>query len=1034
MNKYNLQLCSVIILMLIQLFNIEARAQTTSAPGGVGKDLKLWLRADDPASLVFSGAGNLSVWKDQSGLGNDFSYADVNYTGKTYPQYKECDEKLNFHPSVEFNVTAYLARKTGPMSVDAPLDFTSFSCYYATNYASNVRLYTHGFGSNNPRAASTRMPAMGFAPQDGVGRVRNSNGAPGQTDVDGNLAGFHKFSTSLQMINTHKANTVSGSGYAIHDFGGWQDKVTATGQFGNGFRMASGATIGGASITSGSFEGLIPEMFFYERALTEEEQNKIRTYLGIKYAITIDKDKNNPNINYDYVLSDGKTQVWKGNSSPNMRYHNNVAGLVRDDNSIFINKAKSTSKEGLVGMKVQGHDICGQGSVASKAFVNNFSGVFWGDNDKDEEVTYTAEECFDFTTRTSRIWLAQKTNLNEMLVTIFAGAAGASSFDKYMNDGYQAYLIIADNEADFATETWSQVIPGVFKDGYHTFDYVLTKEYTYFALGFKPKPGSCPSCTFKGEDGFTLTRANLGASSVTISSAGNSVTKTGLSTNNGNLTMSVKFETGAGVSRMRIRPGGNRRAVNLNSRGSANAVSRITYTLSTPANVSFAIGDIDQRETVEVYGYCNGARVYPENVYQEPLKGANKRRGYSFEIQGVSKAVGIGKQSPGRGNPRGMLHFDFGFSVEQIVIEYSNSTSGIRYLDLFPMQFSCPQPLLPPNEAGYSFQKRGTYQAHVCDIVDYTFTMLNANGGCDSSKVYFEDILPSHMEWLPNSLSFNQDLLDTEVEDGGGQSVIIEGQKLVIDKLKLPGGGRKTIVRAQAIFAEDAPINQTYYNQAKINYIRKDNLAAESLLSTDAFFINGVDTDRRTPTFVLNDARDYKYLSAVMSLKPSECFRENNEILVTLKVSNPNVQIKDMFLDLGYNENFHYKAGSFKVDGAPAAGAVEYVEVEDDGSAMSVPGYTIVKGFTLPGNTAAKPTEITFVIKVPALSGLESEIVDGEPRFLPFDIGYDLNTEADGGVCLDNAFLKTIGELELPYCLTLKYVITNKNITGKIIK
>lgn len=1012
---------------------------STTAPGGVADGLRLWLRADDLSSFVFTGDSmNLvAQWHAQSITDNtvsftlvdvddsDFKLDDVNYKGKSYPQYMKYDEKMNFNPSVSFDVNAYMAMTTGPMESDAPADFTSFVSYYSTDYQNDARLYTHGFGGTNPRSSQTRYPAMGFTPKAGAGRVRNDG--TGQTDVNGTLRGFYPKSTALEMIHTHAAGTTSASGYVIYNFAGSEQKVTASGNFGNGFRMSKGGTLGGASLKEGSFLGLISEVMFYERALTLEEQREINTYLGIKYAVTLDNNTSDPNNNYDYILSDHSTIVWGGNSAPNIGYHNNIAGLVRDDGSLFINKAKSTTNEGIVGMMTQSHKEQGQGSSPDPELKNDMSGLFWGDNNATEIVTYNNDECYPFTTRTSRVWLVDKTNLDEIPVTIFLGASGSATYDNYMNDGYQAYLLISDNATDFENGTWLKVIPARFEDGYHKFDYTFTDKYTYFSLAFEPKPSTCVSSQFRDDDYFTLTRTNLGTGSLSITSLNNPLTKTNLRSDSLHFTVDAKFQIAADVRRMLVRPVAKMGLVNLRSSGAANTVSSMTYTLSSPSNVTFKIGQIDRYDIIEVYGYCNGNKIFPSKVYQDPLIGGNLKRGYTYNITGLGKAEGT-KKGVGRNNPRGILNFEFGFAVEEIVINYSASRKTTTSLDVYPLQLWSPPAFPLPNEAGYAMVKKGTSSVNVCDIVNYTFSILNANANCDSTRVSFEDILPEGMVWLPNSLSFDTQLLDSTVQDNGGQSIIFEGNAMVIDSLMLPGSGRITTIQAQAVFKDNATINTTYYNQSKITYHRKDNQQIESLYSTDANYADSLGTDKRTPTFVPNDTRTYKNISANIQIVSMDCFKANTEISVSVTINNPNASISDMVLDLEYNENFHYITNSFLLDGNEVSGLTENIEELDNEPEL---GFSTIKGFTLPGNTENTPTVITFKIKAPAIADLDSEIINNIKDYLPLSISFDLSSEADGGICLENAFLNTEGSVEIPFCNLKNYIISNKNVTNR---
>jgi hypothetical protein len=75
----------------------------------------------------------------------------------------------------------------------------------------------------------------------------------------------------------------------------------------------------------------ISEVIAYERELSAAEKESVYSYLDMKYAITLDYDKTNANLNFNYFLSDGAL-IWEGATNPLIaKYHNNVAALVRDE-------------------------------------------------------------------------------------------------------------------------------------------------------------------------------------------------------------------------------------------------------------------------------------------------------------------------------------------------------------------------------------------------------------------------------------------------------------------------------------------------------------------------------------------------------------------------------------------------------------------------------------------------------------------------------------------------------------------------------
>ncbi|MBT8324852.1 MAG: LamG domain-containing protein, partial [Winogradskyella sp.] len=99
--------------------------------------------------------------------------------------------------------------------------------------------------------------------------------------------------------------------------------------------------IGRSQYWSGSFEGRIAEIITYSAtkndATDTSERNRIQSYLGIKYGITLAPDSNG--TTKDYVNSDG-TVIW--DQSANVGYNQDIAGIGRDDAS-ELNQKQSSS-------------------------------------------------------------------------------------------------------------------------------------------------------------------------------------------------------------------------------------------------------------------------------------------------------------------------------------------------------------------------------------------------------------------------------------------------------------------------------------------------------------------------------------------------------------------------------------------------------------------------------------------------------------------------------------------------------------------
>lgn len=108
-----------------------------------------------------------------------------------------------------------------------------------------------------------------------------------------------------------------------------------------------------------AFSGLVPEVIAFKRVLSHQERLKVASYLSLKYGITLSEPATT------YVNSAGNI-IWDGEKYA--AYHNNIAGITRDDTSGLVQlKAESSNNPGL---------LC----FSAAHPLSNNSSLLWGDN------------------------------------------------------------------------------------------------------------------------------------------------------------------------------------------------------------------------------------------------------------------------------------------------------------------------------------------------------------------------------------------------------------------------------------------------------------------------------------------------------------------------------------------------------------------------------------------------------------------------------------------------------------------------------
>jgi hypothetical protein len=376
-----------------QFFTFGAEA---TAPGGVNANLTAWYQATQGAEsggVAPANNGSVDAWRDSSLSSNDA----FQNTGSLQPAWVADNGKFNFNPSLSFvsskRLQAQLATSTWNNS-DASIYVIYNQQNVNTGWRNLVDFGLTAADSNNPQ----------------VGMSDNNRIATWMDGFDRDNTPFVPVPGETRMAGYFWQYNIGGHSYAF-------DGQPYTGAAGHkigapGIDIGNFANIGGDPQLGEYFPGQIAEVVIYSNQQGAPAKQQVQSYLAIKYGITLDISPTNQTAsqNYDYTNSAGTT-IWAGNGA-NAGYHNNIAGVGRDDAAGLYQKQSQSVNAGF-------QPVIGLGAIATTNATNtgtistDKSFMVWGNNNASATfgtvftpTSYTPAAGYF---RMARVWKVQET-------------------------------------------------------------------------------------------------------------------------------------------------------------------------------------------------------------------------------------------------------------------------------------------------------------------------------------------------------------------------------------------------------------------------------------------------------------------------------------------------------------------------------------------------------------------------------------------------------------------------------------------------
>ncbi|MGN7863122.1 hypothetical protein [Chryseobacterium sp. 22458] len=434
------------------------------APGGV--TAAAWYRADGSANLfsdngATAAADNAAIqqWNEFNNKPFPLSQSTVAYR----PQFSNTATLANFNPTVSYDGTQKWLQYAPADATGYILDRSKGALFSAGNTTGLAAMF--GFGAagasnttDDPGLYSYTGNKFLFYPvitefgaqstytvngsYIGGGTWENGAGTAGTNAVNITLNGFHQtFNTGISNVNTAATRNVL-------MIGGSADGVPLNGQQN--------------------------EMIIFSNKLTDDEVNKVESYLAIKYGKTLSKEQSR---NY---LSSAGVVVWGG--SANNNYYNNVFGIARDNISALYQKQSRSGNSNQKLIIGAGNSLANTNAANTNTLANG-QFLIVGDNGLQQSFTTpllnAAAPGGETNIRFASIWKIQNTGTVGQVIV--AWPKGASNL----------HLVQSSNEIFDDTDIFTSMTAEVTVNGvvYNTATVNLSDGQYFTFAGFAYAPG-----------------------------------------------------------------------------------------------------------------------------------------------------------------------------------------------------------------------------------------------------------------------------------------------------------------------------------------------------------------------------------------------------------------------------------------------------------------------------------------------------------------------------------------------------------------
>jgi hypothetical protein len=800
-----------------------------SGPGCVNADLQLWLKADEGVNTAFG--TEIESWFDQS-LNGHHPEA-VNEPFKVI-------SGSNFNPVVRFDGTDDHFKWTTFTN-----SWTAGEIFYMlkSNRATNVNNGLAAWGNNHWQHYTWSNQLI----YDAFGSTTRQAFNP---------------SWNIEEYGIYQTMAKAGQWTAWHN--GNQEFNDAT----NTVRFNEAATnLGFGNLTY--FSGDIGEVILYNRELTAAEKQRVNSYLGVKYGLT---------LAHDYLSGTGTTIY------PIAGYNKNIAGIGRDDCQSLVQKQSKSSNTGALLTMGIDNLIGTDNATHSGAFDTNASFLMWGDNGVAGTVALPAEsptQCGpppSADKRLGMIWKVVETGTVESTkLNIDLSGAGFSA-------DYPVYMLVSSDAA--FTSYNSILLTSTGANIYTTnFNFDGTK-YIAFA-------------------GNTTPPANLCEGNKTLSWWPYTWPWTTKTKNYdiGDQRIAVTVTDPSNVGYLfNWYPVSYGRSLYI-PRNDNNETAKITtkfelLDVTNPANkkpasgVSFTIYRVDGwwwgKDVVNVYGKLNGVTVSPK---------LSRAKYTDIALNSATQATG---NIYWRGWTQwGKLYVNFDTPVDEIYVEYSKdnqySFKVFNDIAIGDLSITCkpPVPEVATPDNVYLYKEVSPNPGLTDEAFTYKFTVQNLN--CDAQTINLNDVLPSGLTWVDSSLATS---LTVGTTNGYGGT-----NTLALGNITVPKG--TSYIYMDAVSATTG----TFVNQA--SFVINGNT-----YQSDEPSIPGADS----PTPITINQNDPLAAISIVKTVDKATTGQNTEVTYTYKITNNEASPVKIILQDNLQQKAQYVAAS--MTGVPGGALV----------------------------------------------------------------------------------------------------------------